>query len=48
MAARALENAPPRFAAVGLSMGGILAFEVCRQTPDRVTHLCLMDTNPHQ
>jgi len=31
---RALENAPPRFAAVGLSMGGILAFEVWRQAAE--------------
>ena len=47
MANRALEHAPPRFAIAGLSMGGILAFEIWRQAPERVTHLALLDTNPH-
>ncbi len=47
MARRALAEAPDRFAIVGLSMGGILAFEIWRQAPDRVTHLALLDTNPH-
>ena len=28
-------------------MGGILAFEIWRQAPERVTHLALLDTNPH-
>lgn len=41
-----LENAPPRFALAGLSMGGIVAMEVMAQAPERVTHLALMDTNP--
>ncbi len=47
MAARALEHAPPEFAVAGLSMGGILAFEIWRQAPERVTHMALLDTNPH-
>ncbi len=47
MAARALEEAPPRFAVAGLSMGGILAFEIWRQAPERVTHMAVLDTNPH-
>ncbi len=47
MAAQALAAAPPRFAMAGLSMGGILAFEIWRQAPERVTHLALLDTNPH-
>ncbi len=47
MAHRALAEAPDSFAIVGLSMGGILAFEIWRQAPDRVTHLALLDTNPH-
>lgn len=47
MAAIALELAPASFAIAGLSMGGILAFEIWRQAPDRVTHLALLDTNPH-
>lgn len=41
-----LDNAPPRFALAGLSMGGILAMEVLRQAPDRVERLALLDTNP--
>lgn len=40
-----LEHAPPSFALAGLSMGGIVAMEIIRQAPDRVSKLCLMDTN---
>ena len=47
MAQRVLENAPDRFAVAGLSMGGILGFEIWRQAPERVTHMALLDTNPH-
>ena len=47
MARQVLAAAPPRFALAGLSMGGILAFEIWRQAPERVTHLALLDTNPH-
>ncbi len=47
MAEQALAAAPPEFALVGLSMGGILAFEIWRQAADRVTHMALLDTNPH-
>ena len=46
MAARALQDAPASFAVAGLSMGGILAFEIWRQAPERVTHMALLDTNP--
>lgn len=46
LAAEILLHAPPRFALAGLSMGGIVAMEIVRQTPDRVTRLALMDTNP--
>ncbi|STO98429.1 alpha/beta fold hydrolase [Grimontia hollisae] len=41
-----LLKAPAQFALGGLSMGGILAMEVFRQAPARVTRLALMDTNP--
>ena len=41
-----LDSAPQQFALAGLSMGGILAFEIWRQAPQRVTHLALIDTNP--
>lgn len=46
IAASILQHAPPRFALAGLSMGGIVAMEVIRQAPARVTRLALMDTNP--
>ncbi len=45
MAARTLTAAPPRFALAGLSMGGYVALEIMRQAPERVTHLCLLDTS---
>ena len=41
-----LSNTPRHFALAGLSMGGIVAMEVIRQAPERVTRLALMDTNP--
>ncbi|MDP7151890.1 MAG: alpha/beta fold hydrolase [Paracoccaceae bacterium] len=41
-----LNNAPPVFSLAGLSMGGIVAMEVIRQAPDRVSRLALLDTNP--
>ena len=44
IARRLLSQAPPRFALIGLSMGGYVAFEVLRQAPDRVTKLALLDT----
>jgi len=46
MARRVLSDAPAEFALAGLSMGGIVAMEVVRQAPDRVTRLALLDTNP--
>ncbi|HEY5411770.1 MAG TPA: alpha/beta fold hydrolase [Caulobacteraceae bacterium] len=44
IARRLLAQAPPRFALVGLSMGGYIAFEVLRQAPGRVARLALLDT----
>lgn len=46
MAAHILRDAPQSFALAGLSMGGILAMEMMRQAPSRVTRLALLDTNP--
>jgi pimeloyl-ACP methyl ester carboxylesterase len=46
LAAEVLAHAPPRFALAGLSMGGIVAMEVLRQSPGRVERLALLDTNP--
>jgi pimeloyl-ACP methyl ester carboxylesterase len=45
LARAVLDEAPPRFALAGLSMGGIVAMEVLRQAPDRVERLALLDTN---
>jgi pimeloyl-ACP methyl ester carboxylesterase len=44
IAAAILEKAPPRFALVGLSMGGYVAYEIIRQAPDRVLALALLNT----
>jgi pimeloyl-ACP methyl ester carboxylesterase len=41
---RILASAPPRFALVGLSMGGYVAFEIMRQAASRVARLALLDT----
>jgi pimeloyl-ACP methyl ester carboxylesterase len=41
---RLLDNAPDKFAIAGLSMGGYVALEVTRQSPERVTHLAVMDS----
>ncbi len=46
LAADILRNAPTVFALLGLSMGGIVAMEVVRQAPERVSRLALLDTNP--
>ncbi|MEM6283303.1 MAG: alpha/beta hydrolase [Chloroflexota bacterium] len=44
MARRVLDSAPPHFSLVGLSMGGIVAFEIMRQAPQRVLDVFLLDT----
>ncbi len=46
IASNLLDLLPMRFALAGLSMGGIVAMELLRRAPDRVTRLALMDTNP--
>ena len=45
IARRILESAPPRFAVVGLSMGGMIAFEMVRQAADRIAALGLLATS---
>jgi pimeloyl-ACP methyl ester carboxylesterase len=47
MARIVLDAAPPRFAVAGLSMGGVIALELWRQAPERITHLALLDTTPY-
>jgi pimeloyl-ACP methyl ester carboxylesterase len=44
IAAGILNDAPRRFALIGLSMGGYIALEIVRQAPDRVAKLALLDT----
>ena len=41
-----LDQLPKRFALAGLSMGGMVAMEILRRAPDRVTRLALIATNP--
>lgn len=43
-----LADAPERFALAGLSMGGLLAFEIWRQAPERVNRLALLNANARQ
>ena len=45
MAEAVLKDAPEKFALAGLSMGAIVAMEVQRRAPERVTRIALMDTN---
>lgn len=43
-----LSKAPDRFALAGLSMGGIVALEMVRQAPERISRLALLDTNSRE
>ncbi|MBV8974850.1 MAG: alpha/beta fold hydrolase [Sinobacteraceae bacterium] len=45
IAQRILATAPGRFALVGLSMGGYIAFEMLRQAPQRIARVALLDTS---
>ena len=47
MAQAVLEKSPPQFALAGFSLGGIVALEIMRQAPKRVTHLALLSTTPY-
>ncbi len=46
IATKVLTEAPAEFALAGLSMGGIVAFEMFRQAPQRIERLALLNTNP--
>ena len=46
MALAVLASAPETFALVGLSMGGIVAMEILRQAPERVSRVALISTSP--
>lgn len=46
LAAEAIASMPDgRFAVAGFSLGGYVALEACRQAPDRVAGLALLDTS---
>jgi len=45
IATHILATAPPRFALVGLSMGGYIALAIMREAPDRVARLALLDSS---
>jgi pimeloyl-ACP methyl ester carboxylesterase len=45
MAQRILGQAPETFALAGVSMGGMVALEMMKMAPERVTRLALIDTN---
>lgn len=41
-----LDILPKRFALAGLGMGGVVAMEILRRAPDRVSRIALLDTHP--
>ena len=45
MARRVINQAPQRFALAGVSMGGMVALEMMKLAPERVSQLALVDTN---
>lgn len=45
IASNILDAAPPRFALVGFSLGGYLAFEIMRQAANRVEKLAILDSS---
>ncbi|MGX9350761.1 alpha/beta fold hydrolase [Shimia sp. W99] len=46
IASSILAALPEKFALAGLSMGGIVAMEILRRAPQRVSRIALLDTNP--
>ncbi|AMY68704.1 alpha/beta fold hydrolase [Frigidibacter mobilis] len=46
MARAVLDHAPPRFAVAGHWLGALVAMEILKRAPDRVTRIALMDMNP--
>lgn len=47
VAAYVLAQVDSEFAVAGLSYGGIVAFELWRQAPKRITKMALLNTNPY-
>ncbi len=46
IAERMLPQLPQRFALAGHGLGGVVAMEILRRAPDRVSRVCLMSTSP--
>jgi len=46
MAEAALATAPPRMALCGLGLGGVVALEMLRRAPERITRIALISTDP--
>lgn len=46
IASALLDVLPAKFALAGLSFGGIVALEMVRRAPERITRIALMDTTP--
>ncbi|SNT16725.1 alpha/beta fold hydrolase [Tropicimonas sediminicola] len=46
IAAAVMDGAPRRFALVGQGMGGMVAMEILRRAPERVTRISLIGTSP--
>lgn len=46
LATEVLAAAPARFAILGVELGGMVAMEIARRAPERLTRLALMSTTP--
>jgi pimeloyl-ACP methyl ester carboxylesterase len=46
IASSLLDILPKRFALAGFAMGGVVAMEILRRAPDRLTRIALMNTHP--
>lgn len=46
IASTLLDGLPHKFALAGISMGGIVAMELLRRAPDRITRIALISTSP--
>lgn len=46
MASAVMTNAPQRFALAGVGLGGMVAMEITRRVPERVTRLAFIGTSP--
>lgn len=46
IASNLLDQLPKRFALAGLGLGGMVALELLRRAPDRISRIALIDTSP--